>query len=263
MLGTLRLSIEATESNFLLLHFTQIAYGSVKTINSYYFIRFSRSFKSSRFKTKKIWFDCFRERGSSNYVNEIIAIDSNGDFLWSYGRDKTDTKFNRGKLRSIAVDNPRNRILALCKNTVYVFSIEGRYLSRFTPSNENDFKLAVDSNICVTDEGLVLVTGEDRVYMLFVFDGFGRVKDSLKLSSKAGGEFSPSGIAYNHCTQEILIADKGTNCLLVCARDKARNRYRFIRKIKFAERYTGGGVVVMRNGHIAVVNRGTNKIIII
>ena len=196
-------------------------------------------------------------------MNEIIAINSEGQFLWSYGRDDKCTNFNRGKLTSIAVDNKRNRILALCRNSVYVISRQGKYLSRFTPSNEENFKLSADSHLCVTDEGQILVTGADRVYVLFLIGGFGKVKDSMKLSSKAGGEFYPAGIAYNACTQEVLVADKGTNSLLVCKRDEARERYRFIRKIKFSERYKGGGVVVMRNGHIAVVNRGTNKIIII
>ena len=198
---------------------------------------------------------------SWQFVNEIIALNEGGDFRWSFGRGLHS--FNNGKLTSITVDKCRERVFTLCESNVFVLNTEGGFLSSFTLIGE--FRPALESHLCVTSKGNLIVTGLTTVFFISKRAANNTSYKTrsilpsplIKPNRMVPSTFRPSGIAFDPHTNQIIVIDRATNSLMVF--DTAGH---FIRKTYFYEKYTSGGVAITRDGHVAVANRCGNKILI-
>lgn len=198
---------------------------------------------------------------NGQFMNEIISTDNQGDFRWSFGRGVSS--FNHGKLTSIAVDKHRGRVFALCENTIFVLNTEGTFLSCFTLT---EFTQAKESHLCVTTGGDLIITAMNTVFSVSKRAANDTSFKSrtvhptrfIKKHRKIHNLFNPSGITFNPHTEEIIVADRASNSLLMF--DTGGN---FIRKVYFYEKYSSGGVTITRDGHVAVASKSTNKILIL
>ena len=194
-----------------------------------------------------------RTRG---YTNEIIALDNDGDFLWSFGKECP--QFKKGKLKSIAVDDTRNRLLALCADTVFVLKMDGTYLSHFSLVSDNFFS-SPDACLCVTKSGHVMVTGLCSIHVTYISNSQNaHYTRPFKPSENISSPFRPVGIAFNPYTEEVVVVDRGSSSTMMFTSDG-----QFIRKISLYETYLSGGVTVTRDGHTAIANRNGNNILIV
>ncbi|XP_068741363.1 uncharacterized protein [Montipora capricornis] len=196
-------------------------------------------------------------------TNEIIAVDKDGTFRWSFGRGIAS--FHRGTLTSLAVDKNRNRVFTLCGSTVFVLNTDGIFLSCFTLTG--DFKPAHESHLCVTSQGDLIITAMKMVYFISK-----RAANDTRFKSRTivpsrfikpdtkriPYNFNPSGIAFNSHTEEVIVVDRASNSLIMF--DTMGN---LKRKIYFYERYASGGATVTRDGHVAVASKSTNQILIL
>lgn len=196
------------------------------------------------------------------FTNEIIVVDKNGNFCWSFGRGLPS--FNKGQLTSLAVDRNRDRIFALCEKTVFVLKTDGTFLSCFTFTGE--FTQAQESHMCVTTRGDLIVTALNAVFVISK-----RAANDASLKSrtilpslfikphrKIPSNFTPSGITFNRHTEEVVVVDRASNALI--AFDHVGN---FKRKVYFYEKYASGGATITRDGHVAVASKSTNKVLVL
>lgn len=198
---------------------------------------------------------------NGQFINEVIALDKEGEFRWSFGRGQPN--FSHGKLTSIAVDKNRGRVFALCKNTVFVLNTDGTFLSCFTLTG--DFIQAKESHLCVTTSGNVIVTASNTMFLVpkrAANDTSFKSRTVLptrfnKPHRRIPNTFNPSGIAFNPHTEQVVVVDRASNSLVMF--DTAGH---FIRKIYFYEKYSSGGATITRDGHVAVASKSTNKILI-
>jgi len=196
------------------------------------------------------------------FTNEVIAVDKNGNFRWSFGRGMSS--FNHSTLTSIAVDKNRDRVFALCDSTVFVLTTDGAFLSCFTFTGV--FTQAQESHMCVTNRGDLIITALNTVFFISkraANDTSFKSRTILpsrfiKPHRRIPNSFNPSGIAFNTHTEEVIVVDRASNSLFMF--DTAGN---FKRKVYFYERYSSGGTTVTRDGHVAVANKSTNKILIL
>ena len=196
------------------------------------------------------------------FTNEVLAVDENGNFRWSFGRGLPS--FNHGTLTSIALDKNRGRVFALCDGTVFVLSTDGVFLSCFTFTGA--FAQAQESHMCVTTRGDLIITALNTVFFISkraANDTSFKSRTILpsafiKPHKKIPSTINPSGIAFNSHTEEVIVVDRASNSLLMF--DTLGN---FKRKVCFYERYSSGGAAITRDGHVAVANKSTNKILIL
>ena len=196
------------------------------------------------------------------FTNEILAVEKDGNFRWSFGRGLPS--FNHGTLTSIAVDKNRERVFALCDNTVFVLSTDGDFLSCFTFTGE--FTQAQESHMCVLTRGDLIVTALNNVFFISkraANDTSFKSRTVLpsrfiKPHRRISSTFNPSGIAFNSNTEEVIVVDRASNSLIML--DTVGN---FKRKVYFYERYSSGGATVTMDGHVAVASKSTNKILIL
>lgn len=198
---------------------------------------------------------------SGQFVNEIIALDKEGEFRWSFGRGHPS--FNQGKLTSIAVDKNRERVFTLCEKTIFVLNTDGIFLSCFTLTGE--FIQTQGSHLCVTTSGNVIITASNTVFFVSK-----RAANDTQFKSrtvhptpfikplrKIYSTFNPSAIAFNPQTEQIMVVDRASNSLVMFDKDGY-----FIRKVYFYEKYSAGGATITKDGHVAVASKSTNKILI-
>ena len=196
------------------------------------------------------------------FTNEIIAVDKNGNFRWSFGRGMPS--FNHGTLTSIAVDKNRGRVFALCDNTVFVLNTDGTFLSCF--SFVGEFTQAQESHMCVTNRGDLIVTALNTVFFISkraANDTSFKSRTVLpsrfiKPHKRIPNTFNPSGITFNYHTEEVIVVDRTSNSLMMF--DTLGN---LKRKVYFYEKYLSGAATVTRDGHVAVANKAANKILIL
>lgn len=196
------------------------------------------------------------------FTNEVISVDKNGNFRWSFGRGISG--FNNGTLTSVAVDKNRARVFALCDNTVFVINTDGTFLSRFT--FVGNFTQAQESHMCVTTSGDLIVTALNTVFSLSKLAANDtsfksrtvRPSPFIKSHKLIPNTFNPSGITFNPHTEEVIVVDRASNSLMMF--DTGGN---FKRKVHFYARYSSGGATVTVDGHVAVASKSTNQILIL
>ena len=189
------------------------------------------------------------------YTNEIIALDSGGDFRWSFG--KGCAEFGDGKLKSVAVSDDNGQLFALCKSTVFVLNLDGDYLSQFGFLSE-DFIASPNSCLCMTKSHLV-VTGLNAVHVTHLSaTQKSRYTKSFKLNNEISHAFQPAGVAFNPCTEKLVVVDRASNSVMMFSMDG-----QFIRKIGLCQTYCSGGITITRDGHVAIANRNGNNILIV
>ena len=198
---------------------------------------------------------------TGQFLNEVIALDKEGEFRWSFGRGQPN--FNQAKLSSIALDKNRGRVFALCERTVFVLNTDGIFLSSFTLTGE--FIQTQGSHLCVTNSGNLLITASNTVFFVSKRAANDTSFKSrtvhptrfIKPHRKILRTFSPSAIVFNPHTEQVVVVDRASNNLVMF--DTEGN---FIRKIYFYEKYSAGGAAITKDGHVAVASKSTNKILI-